>query len=451
MLHNKEPKETTGTEKQPKSIIKLALNFPSLVSEHQLDDLQEEWRALIRAKETVHPMIAQEVTEIWHTLRNVLDGNGHRCVDPSLQALKKGKRGHGSLQAEPPLPSPNQDFALLPRPEGGNKHREGETGPGFLTLPYIMALLLDNLLENETRSRRSYGDFGKIPEFGVDFIKCIHEKKMIQEAKNTTEQLYCAQRLKPTDATVENWKSSDQNKHSNSGKRKRRVPGDGANVYPWKKQAPKNRESKKIKRNTYRKKNKSKRDGNGSSDEESSNNDDNGRTKKPNGNYSNSKTQQYAGKQGKNEKKRGKNSRKSAGQFRGNKTAASCGNSYAVDVGDKLTFTLPRKSVTCEIAFETTSRAALNVQCKRLSLRECSTEYLYLHDGNEEQLYCGKAGPQQLTKLQNAYFLYERLSEKTARSRIHCTIAGVKMNGGGGSGSGSGSSSTQATNCEISM
>lgn len=75
-MHNMEPKETTCTERQMKSIIKLALNFPSLVSEHQLDDLQEEWRALIWAKETVHPMLSQEVPEFWHNLRNMLDGNG---------------------------------------------------------------------------------------------------------------------------------------------------------------------------------------------------------------------------------------------------------------------------------------------------------------------------------------------------------------------------------------
>ncbi|XP_064116530.1 uncharacterized protein LOC135222372 [Macrobrachium nipponense] len=324
---------------------------------------------------------------------------------------------------------------------------EKETGP----VPY--ASLYNGIafrqFGKETRGRRSQGDFGKIPEFGANFIKCIHEKETIQEAQNTTMQLSCAQRPKPTNATVENGKSSDQNKHSNSGKRKKRVPGDEANVYPWKKQAPRKRESKKIHRNTYRKNNKSKRDGNGSSSEESSNDDDSGKTKKPNGNYSNRKTQQYAGKQGKNKKKRRKNSWKSAGQFRGNKTSASCGNSYTMDVGDKLTFKLPRKSATCEITFETTSRAALNVKCKRLSLRECSTEYLYLHDGNEEQLYCGKAGPQQLTQAQNAYFLYERLSGRAAKSRIHCTIAGVKMNGGGGSGSGSGSGSGMASGVAV--
>lgn len=204
----------------------------------------------------------------------------------------------------------------------------------------------------EIRSRRSYGDFGKIPPFGVDFINCIREKKTMQEAKNTTEQPSCAERLKPTDPTVENGKSSDQNKHSNSGKRKKRAPGDEANVYPWKKQEPKNRESGTGKRKTYRKNNKSKTVGNGPTSEENSNDDDSGGKKKPNRKSSTSKKQQYAGKQMKNKRKGRKGGKNVTGQHKANKTSASCGNAYTLDVGDTLSFKLPRKYVVCEIAFE---------------------------------------------------------------------------------------------------
>lgn len=52
------------------------MNFPSLESEQQLDALQGEWRALIWAKEKVHPMLPQKVPAFWHNLRTAMDGNG---------------------------------------------------------------------------------------------------------------------------------------------------------------------------------------------------------------------------------------------------------------------------------------------------------------------------------------------------------------------------------------
>lgn len=58
MLHSMDPKEATNNNRHLKSIIKLALNFASLVSERQRDDLQEEWIAIVWAKETVHPMLS---------------------------------------------------------------------------------------------------------------------------------------------------------------------------------------------------------------------------------------------------------------------------------------------------------------------------------------------------------------------------------------------------------
>lgn len=78
MLHCMHPREATSPERQMKSIIKLALKFLSLVAEHQLDDLQEEWRALSWAKELLYSVLSLEVPKLWHDPKTVLDGYGQQ-------------------------------------------------------------------------------------------------------------------------------------------------------------------------------------------------------------------------------------------------------------------------------------------------------------------------------------------------------------------------------------
>lgn len=68
MMQNMDPNEATNTHRQLKSIIKLAMQFPSLVSEDEFDDLQDEWRALPYAKEILSPMMTRSLPEFWYKL-----------------------------------------------------------------------------------------------------------------------------------------------------------------------------------------------------------------------------------------------------------------------------------------------------------------------------------------------------------------------------------------------
>ena len=60
MLCNTDPNVAVSCNRQLNSIIRLARHFPSLVSEDQYDKLQDEWEAIINAKETIEPMLTLE-------------------------------------------------------------------------------------------------------------------------------------------------------------------------------------------------------------------------------------------------------------------------------------------------------------------------------------------------------------------------------------------------------
>ena len=71
-----DPKVATSTERQVKSIAYLAVKFPSLVEEEHLDELQDQWRALLYAKEALTNLVNLKPSSFWYELRFLKDGNG---------------------------------------------------------------------------------------------------------------------------------------------------------------------------------------------------------------------------------------------------------------------------------------------------------------------------------------------------------------------------------------
>ena len=55
----------------PKSIIPLALNFPSIAPENTLNDLDDEWRSFRHYKDIPQ---AESIPEFWYSLENIKDG-----------------------------------------------------------------------------------------------------------------------------------------------------------------------------------------------------------------------------------------------------------------------------------------------------------------------------------------------------------------------------------------
>ena len=62
-------------EKRLQYIVLLASNFPTLVSEIELDNLQDEWKSLPNSKQSLVEMVKLEPALFWFNIRAVKDGN----------------------------------------------------------------------------------------------------------------------------------------------------------------------------------------------------------------------------------------------------------------------------------------------------------------------------------------------------------------------------------------
>ena len=60
--------------KSPTSLVKLAISFPSIIPEKELNDLDDEWRSFRNSKD-ITP-IYNSIPEFWYKLRNIRDGLG---------------------------------------------------------------------------------------------------------------------------------------------------------------------------------------------------------------------------------------------------------------------------------------------------------------------------------------------------------------------------------------
>lgn len=71
-----EPKEALNPNRRVKSIVKLAIHFPTLVMEEDYDDLENQWQDLLTAKESLRDM-SDKATSFWQEILTVKDGNNH--------------------------------------------------------------------------------------------------------------------------------------------------------------------------------------------------------------------------------------------------------------------------------------------------------------------------------------------------------------------------------------
>lgn len=67
-----DPEVAKNITVSPASICHLALSFPTLIPENQLNELDDEWRSFRLAKDLINT--AKTIPEYWYTLRNVRDG-----------------------------------------------------------------------------------------------------------------------------------------------------------------------------------------------------------------------------------------------------------------------------------------------------------------------------------------------------------------------------------------
>ena len=71
------PKEALSSKRTITSLSGLAMQFPSLVREDQLDLLDDQWREILYAKNSLDGM-SKSSTQFWDEIRAVKDGNGAR-------------------------------------------------------------------------------------------------------------------------------------------------------------------------------------------------------------------------------------------------------------------------------------------------------------------------------------------------------------------------------------
>lgn len=74
LLRALEPSEALSPQRNMKSISQLAVHFPMLVKEEDLDKLQDQWRDLLYTRSSLEK-ISKQATTFWSELKNVKDGN----------------------------------------------------------------------------------------------------------------------------------------------------------------------------------------------------------------------------------------------------------------------------------------------------------------------------------------------------------------------------------------
>ncbi|XP_068207490.1 uncharacterized protein [Palaemon carinicauda] len=75
MLSIMDPKEALSPQRGIKSIGKLAVNFPNLVKEEDLDELQDQWKDLLQFKESLKNISCMPATSFWLELKSIKDAN----------------------------------------------------------------------------------------------------------------------------------------------------------------------------------------------------------------------------------------------------------------------------------------------------------------------------------------------------------------------------------------
>lgn len=79
-----DPKESLSPRRNKDSIIKIALYFPTLVNEEELDILEDQWKDLLYVKESLNNL-SESATTFWLELRSVKDGNN----EPKFNLLSR--------------------------------------------------------------------------------------------------------------------------------------------------------------------------------------------------------------------------------------------------------------------------------------------------------------------------------------------------------------------------
>lgn len=74
MLKSLDPQEALSPHRNMRSLVKLALHFPTLVKEEDLDKLDDQWRDLMYFKTSL-VSISDSPTKFWLELGDVKDGN----------------------------------------------------------------------------------------------------------------------------------------------------------------------------------------------------------------------------------------------------------------------------------------------------------------------------------------------------------------------------------------
>lgn len=319
----------------------------------------------------------------------------------------------------------------------------------------------------EEESRVKTRQFGEMSELGKKFLKCVREKeKAIEKEKNVS----CAQKLIPTDTDVHNSnrikkkyrpkglkrkkiakKFNRRSKGKQNGKGKQNVKGKRRK---WKtiKGKPGRKNIKRAKHNsremktkaTKRKTSTTKREKrrkikrkkgnkvkrvNGS--QERLNKPRNRRRINLNEEKRENGSQERLNESRRrrihlNEEKRERRGRKGDNASHRQTRFGMCGDLYQMKAGDKMKFKIPKSETFCEMGFEASSDSQLGIKCNRFSIAECSEEYLFVSNDNEEKMFCGKKGPSKSSGKDAIYIMYERLREKKGKSKIYCFIKAKK-------------------------
>lgn len=80
LLNVLDPKVALSSQRRIRTIPKLAVHFPNLVKEEELDSLQEQWEDLFHARSSLQ-YLTQSATCFWHELLGITDGNDQPKFD----------------------------------------------------------------------------------------------------------------------------------------------------------------------------------------------------------------------------------------------------------------------------------------------------------------------------------------------------------------------------------
>lgn len=75
-----DPKDFLSPKRNSSGVLKLALHFPRLVKEEELDVLHDQWGDLLYAKEALRNL-DKSATTFWTELKSVKDGNNELRFD----------------------------------------------------------------------------------------------------------------------------------------------------------------------------------------------------------------------------------------------------------------------------------------------------------------------------------------------------------------------------------